>query len=543
MLKKKGGITMKRIRWIALLLVLAMLVSGCNGLIFQQMLDGFGNQAITPFSQMQYARPDMEKMETALNDCCSAAKDSADKDALLEKVWAFYRLYNTFYTQYNLAGIYYFRDMTDAAWEEEYSFCSAKAGTTEAMLEELYYALAASPLKDALEADPAFGEGFFDPYTGEALWDETFLALIEREAALEEQYYDLCAQAQSVPYYSDAYFTQYGSKMGQIFVELVALRQDIAEYAGYEDYPSFAYDFYHYRDYTPQQAEIYLEEICRELVPLYKEIEQSGIGFPEYIPTEKEVLSYVQKFSKAMGGTVGKAFQVMLDKGLYDITYSTKKYEGSFEVYLTDYYAPFVFVSPTASVRDKLTLTHEFGHFCNDYASFGSSIGVDVSEVFSQGLEYLSLCYAEQEDDLDKYKMRDSLRIYVEQAAYALFEHQVYDLEDEELTVENVYALYEQIGRSFGFDAWGWDSRDFVIIGHFYTEPLYIISYVVSNDAALQLYQMEQKEKGTGLALYEKELTTEQSYFLMFLEEAGLESPFKNGRLKEVRKTLAKVLS
>lgn len=534
---------MKRIRWIALLLVLAVLISGCSGLSFQQILDELGNQTITPFSEMQYARPDMEKMETALNDCCLAAKDSSDKDALMEKVWAFYNLYNTFYTQYNLASIYYFRDMTDAAWEEEYSFCLEKAGTAEAMLEEMFYALAECPLKDALEEDPAFGEGFFDAYTGDALWDETFLALIEREAALEEEYYDLCAQAQSVPYYSDAYFTQYGSKMGQVFVEMVALRQDIAQYAGYEDYPSFAYDFYHYRDYTPQQAESYLQEICRELVPLYKEAEQYSVGVPEYIPTEKEVLSYVQKCSQAMGGTVGKAYQAMRDKGLYDITYSTKKYEGSFEVYLTDYYAPFVFVSPTASVLDKLTLTHEFGHFCNDYASFGSTAGVDVAEVFSQGLEYLSLCYAEPEDYLKKYKMRDGLRIYVEQAAYALFEHQVYDLKDEELTVENVYALYEQIGRSFGFDVWGWDSRDFVIIGHFFTEPLYIISYVVSNDAALQLYQMEQKEKGAGLALYEKELTTEQSYFLMFLEEAGLESPFKNGRLKEVKKTFEQVLS
>ena len=37
-------------------------------------------------------------------------------------------------------------------------------------------------------------------------------------------------------------------------------------------------------------------------------------------------------------------------------------------------------------------------------------------------------------------------------------------------------------------------SRDFVVIGHFYTDPMYIISYVVSNDAAFQLYQMELEE-------------------------------------------------
>ncbi len=534
---------MRRIRWIGLVLALAVLFTGCSGMGFRQLMNEMGAQMVTPFSDMQYVRPDMAKMETALDDCCLMAKDSADKDALMEKVWAFYNLYNTFYTQYNLASIYYFRDMTDAKWEEEYSYCLQNAGSAEAMLEELFFSLAECPLKDALEADPAFGEGFFDAYTGQALWDETFLALMDREAALEEQYYDLCVQAQAADYYSDEYFEQYGAKMGQVFVELVDLRQDIAQYAGYEDYPSFAYDFYHYRDYTPRQAESYLLEICRELVPLYKEVEIRGVGIPEYIPSESEVLAYAQKCSQAMGGTISDAFRVMLDKGLYDITYSDKKYEGSFEIYLTDYYAPFVFVNPSATVQDKLTLVHEFGHFCNDYASFGSAAGVDVAEVFSQGLEYLSLCYGDPEAYLAELKMVDGLRIYVEQAAYALFEHQVYDLEGEELTAENVYALYEQIGTQFGFDTWGWDSRDFVMIGHFYTDPMYIISYVVSNDAALQLYQMEQKESGAGLALYEKELTTEQTYFLAFLEEAGLESPFVPGRLKEVKKTFAQVLA
>ena len=105
-----------------------------------------------------------------------------------------------------------------------------------------------------------------------------------------------------------------------------------------------------------------------------------------------------------------------------------------------------------------------------------------------------------------------------------------------------MYALYEKIGTRFGFDVWGWDCRDFVVIGHFFTDPMYIISYVMSNDAALQLYQMEQKEKGAGLALYEKELATQQMEFLAFLKEAGLESPLAVGRLDKVKQTFEQVL-
>ena len=66
---------------------------------------------------------------------------------------------------------------------------------------------------------------------------------------------------------------------------------------------------------------------------------------------------------------------------------------------------------------------------------------------------------------------------------------------------------------------------------------MYVFSYIVSNDAALQLYQMECDEPGQGLRLYQRSLDTQQPYFLAFLEEAGLESPFAPGRLEEVAET------
>ena len=112
----------------------------------------------------------------------------------------------------------------------------------------------------------------------------------------------------------------------------------------------------------------------------------------------------------------------------------------------------------------------------------------------------------------------------------------------EDLTVENIQALYQTVGTAYGFDSWAWDSRDYVCITHFFTSPMYVISYVVSNDAALQLYQMEKAERGTGLACYTQNLNTMEAYFLAFLESAGLKSPFTPGRLEEVRQTLEVVL-
>ena len=85
--------------------------------------------------------------------------------------------------------------------------------------------------------------------------------------------------------------------------------------------------------------------------------------------------------------------------------------------------------------------------------------------------------------------------------------------------------------------------HDYAGVPHFFTNPLYVISYVVSNDAALQLYQMEKAQAGSGLTCLRNNMTTREAYFMAFLKEAGLKSPFANGRILEVKETLQSVLN
>lgn len=280
--------------------------------------------------------------------------------------------------------------------------------------------------------------------------------------------------------------------------------------------------------------ESYLSEISETLYDAYYWVNQSDVWeLTDAYCGETDTFQYVKDASAAMGGTIGEAFELLEKAELYDISYGENKYDASFEVYLWSYYEPFIFMNPYMNQTDKLTFAHEFGHFLNDYASSGSYGGADILEVHSQAFEYLSLCYGKDTNDLTKRKMADSLCIYMEQAAYTLFEHQVYSLMDADLTVDNVMALYENIGYQFGFDSWNWDSRDFVTVSHLFTDPMYVASYVVSNDLALQIYQRELEDPGAGLKLYEKCLNSEESYIIYFAELCELESPFAEGRLQE----------
>ena len=192
-------------------------------------------------------------------------------------------------------------------------------------------------------------------------------------------------------------------------------------------------------------------------------------------------------------------------------------------------------MNPTMTSYDHLTFAHEFGHFCNEYASYGTSLNVDCGEVLSQGMEYLSLCYTEGTEEMVAMKMADSICTYVEQSAYAAFEQAAYGLTGEDLTAENLVKLYEDVTLEFGFDTWGeYDGTELAELPHMFGYPCYVFSYVVSNDAAMQIYQLELEETGKGLKVYEDCLTSAAWDLTEFVKEAGLESPFAEGRLDEV---------
>lgn len=528
-----------KIRLIALLLAAALLLTGCAVVDFGGYFSGLRSvmegDAIVPYESMEYTRPDMGKIELALENACSLAAAGESTEAVMDAVYTFYDAYDWFYTCYNLADIRYSGDLTDIYWEKEYNYCVEKSAAVEAALEELYYALAKSPLRRELESTRYFGAGYFDSYDGENLWDETFTAMLEQEAQLQSRYYDLSTQMLDYELGTEAYYDACADDMTQLLVDLIGLRQQIAAYWGYTDYVQFANDFYYYRDYTPAEMESYLADIQQELVALYWEVDSDAWEASWEYSSESQTLAYVRRMAKNMGGTVWEAFELMEAAGLYDITYGENKYNSSYEVYLTSYWEPFIFMNPSLTRYDCLTLAHEFGHFCNDYASYGSYVGTDVAEVFSQGMEYLSLCYGEDTEDLVRIKLADSLCTFVEQAAFAAFEQRMYALSGEDLSVEGLYELYEEVALAYGFESVGYDHREFVTITHFYTNPMYVISYVVSNDAAMQLYEMELETEGAGLARLEENLDTEAYYFLEFLDSAGLESPFAEGRIQQVR--------
>ena len=82
-----------------------------------------------------------------------------------------------------------------------------------------------------------------------------------------------------------------------------------------------------------------------------------------------------------------------------------------------------------------------------------------------------------------------------------------------------------------------------MLITHLFTEPLYMASYVASNDVAFQIYQKELANPGKGLELYRQMLSSQDSYLIAFTESYGLKNPFDPSRVEEICRALDPMFS
>lgn len=571
---------MKKTRCLALILALTLLLSGCTVLeqgmnsAFDHVQNELGFSLTTPteetktapgidptadtFSEFAYVRPDVDRMDTLSEELQTMAAEG-DSDDLIPKITEYLDLFDNFYTMMNLANIRYCLDRTDAYYQEEYTYCAGQNARVDGQLDSLYRALAASPMANALEAC-FFGDGFFDSYRimpedvsmedgddgqyaiAESPWSQDLIELLNREAELKSDYYQKMQETSGMNPYLSTYYSRRAKTLGPVLLELIAVRQDIAALLGYDGYEEMAWDWYYYRDYTPEEALAYAQGIQEHLAPLYRQLWQTDLFDQTYERSydAEDCLAYVASAAKQMGGAVKNAFDYMTQRALCDLEPSRNKYEGSFEVYLAGFEAPFILLNPHGYITDLSAFAHEFGHFTNDYAAEGSYLSTDNAEILSQGMEFLAMCYS-QSPDLEtlslvrQVQLASTLCTYVEEAAYHTFEHEIYLLKGDQLTLENLDATYARVAEAFGLDTGDWDDSEWVEIPHFYTEPFYIISYAASVDAAMQLYELEQETPGEGLKIYNKMVFQwEDRPFLTFLSRYRLESPFAPERMESL---------
>ena len=515
------------------------------------------------YSDMEYVRPDGDAIIKTVDELISMIDEGT---SFTEQSRLFTDLNDdiiNFRTMLLLAEIRHYTDVTDEFYKTENDLLQIEYVSIFDKTSELLDAIAVSDFKNNYERT-FFGIGYFTDWVPMSGSDEAS-ELLEKEQTLVNEYQDILANAfvnyngqdinlPSEEFYSldleaqseilDLYTEKYNAELGEIYVQLVKLRLQLAEENG-TDYTSIAYNDLG-RDYSPEEANAYIDSIIEILIPKIRFYEEEQSLFDIYTDTVTSFYHLSLATSK-MGGEIEEAFDYMVKYGLYEISMSDTKQGISFETFLEKYYSPFMFTSSTGTADDLLTFAHEFGHFADDYINLGMSNTVDSAEIASQAMAYIVPFYSDGMGDLSaeeflRINLYSTLEMYVSAVFVHEFETEVYALKADEVTLEKINSIAKNIALRLGLNEKAAESlsKSWFEYQHICFSPLYYSAYTISNDVALQVLEAELENplKG-GVEAYMSIISRDPSKtFVENIEAAGFESPFDSGRVSKIAKLM-----
>lgn len=335
--------------------------------------------------------------------------------------------------------------------------------------------------------------------------------------------------------------------LGEIFLELVALRNERAQMEGYENYAEYAYSELYVRDYTVEEAKKLFADIRRKVVPvisdmkeyLYSQVEMSPLYLlPETTAYERfmAMRPYLDKIDKELGETL----DYMQQYELYDMDEAEGKAGVGFTTALSYYNDAFIFASPSGTYYDYTTAIHEFGHynymFRNTEDFLLQQNNIDLCEIHSQGLEMLYYDYApemlwgEAGELFAFMEVCEMAAHTVDAALVSEFEIQVYEYPN--MSLESMNKLYLNLSEKYGTNYVSeiTELYNWVEIPHIFSSPCYYIGYLTSAFSSLDILALSEENRHEAVEKY-MELTTLPTYapYCSAIEYVGLRDIFEKG--------------
>ena len=348
-----------------------------------------------------------------------------------------------------------------------------------------------------------------------------------RETELELRYNELESR-------TDLGAGELNRRLGDIFLELIRVRNELAEICGYDSYALYAYDHVYGRDYTPEDA----AALCKAVKPyarrFFDRCSYNGALYEDYGEfSAGELMDLLREYAARVSPEAARAQRYMESHGLYLLENYRNVTAMGFTTVLRMYNAPFLYNALYGSAYDVFGTFHEFGHYYDafvnpepeDLSTYGS---YDVFEIHSTSMEALLYGWCDEIFGADA----DYARLY---CLYGLVqnvisgcifdEFQQYAYAHPDMTVEDVNEAYRKIASSYGegfyrtTDAYYW-----MYVNHNFTSPFYYISYAASALASLQIWTMAEHDRDAALRLY-NDLVDKGAYdagYFALMDQVGL---------------------
>ena len=375
----------------------------------------------------------------------------------------------------------------------------------------------------------------------------------------------------------DKWLGEHEQRIGEIYGQLVLLRDTMAKKLGYKSFTELGYYMLGRTDYNADMVKVYREQIAREVVPvcnkLYKEqMKRLGIRNPQYFDYNlmfksgnpkpagdpKYLVDQAQKMYSELGPESKEFFDFMVKYELMDLGARKGKAPGGYCTFFPEYKSPFIFSNFNGTQGDVNVLCHEGGHAFQAYLSSNIKVPelmnptLESCEIHSMSMEFFAWPYMEGffGKDAEKYRflhLADSIEFLPYGITIDEFQHWVY--EHPTATHEERCAAYKEIESRYTphkkyddcptLNRGTWWMRQ----SHIFGSPFYYIDYTLAQVVAFQFAVENMKNHEKTWKKYIKLCKMGGKYpFLELLEKNHLRNPFVDGNVRKVIRPLAKVL-
>jgi oligoendopeptidase F len=361
--------------------------------------------------------------------------------------------------------------------------------------------------------------------------------LLEPDRALREQVYTKLVEA----------WRTIRPNLEKMFLELIALRRQVAKNAGCANYREYIWQQKARFDYTPTDCKTFHQAILETVVPITNRMAQQrcqDLGIASVRPWDgsvdpkglaplkpftdvAELEAQIQRIFANLAPDFGQMFATMRGKNL-DLDSRKGKAPGGFCDFFNQSGEAYIFMNAVGTHDDIQTMLHEGGHAFHALESHGKQKLVwnyhgpmEFCEVASMGMEMLAMPYLQRENG-GMYSQADAKRARSEylsgvveflpyMACVDAFQHWIYVDAPEDVSIEQINAKWTELHSQFlpHLDFSGLeDSRFFrwQRQSHIFTAPFYYIEYGIAQVGAIQVWRNAVADEQNAVAMYRQAL-------------------------------------
>lgn len=549
------------------------------------------------FAELQYVRPDMEKMFARVSGDIAVLKGAKNYEEFRNAYMDYVEADMELETSKTVAHIRNTINLLDEFYEAEMVYFNSQMPKYEILKKEMGEVIVASPFKAEMEKE--FGTILIQNMEAQKqLSDESIVDDQVKEAELVSRF--MKTQAAATVEFKGEQIGNYGllkimqstdraerkeafeawaklyegiaPTLEEVYDGLVKVRAGMAKKLGFKSFIPMGYLRRRRFDYTEKELEVFRKQVREVVVPAaaklyerqkealgidtlyyYDESIASPSGNPVPIGDKEYLVGEAQKMYRELSRESGEFFDFMMEYELFDLDSKHGKRAGGYCTTLPQYHAPFIFSNFNGTDADVNVLTHEAGHA---FAGFTAAkyqktpelchSTSEINEIHSMSMELWTYPWMENffGDKAEEYR-REHLADALMKIPYMLcvdeYQHKVF--ENPEMTTMERRAVWSGLEKIYM--PWrNYAGNEFLESGafwikqqHIFLYPFYYVDYAMAQMGAFEFYTKMKEDRKAAWADYYKLCAAGGSMgYFDLLKYSGLHKVLEDGSVKIILK-------